>query len=266
MVPRQVGITVDCADAAQLASFWERFLGYTRRPGNPGSPYVTIERGDDGPDGPPLLTFQTVPEPKQSKGSTSSRPLRRSRRGLLSTRCWQLERRPFHAPRQVSGRRVCCRIQPATSSASSGPTDRESCRARNINERRGVRTDLRIGGAIRNEPEDDDHSMVGVLLGSGFILFGFAIAAWGGTGDFWSLWFALARRGDRKSSFGDCPPVTVRTDASARAPRQRCAVAGARARRRCPDRTGRCRCADRSAPSCCAPRSCTRTAPGTRCG
>ena len=67
MVPRQVGITVDCADAAQLASFWERFLGYTRRPGNPGSPYVTIERGDDGPDGPPILTFQTVPEPKRAK-------------------------------------------------------------------------------------------------------------------------------------------------------------------------------------------------------
>jgi hypothetical protein len=67
MVPRQVGVTVDCADAAQLASFWERFLGYSRRPGNPGSPYVTIERGDDGPDGPPLLTFQTVPEPKRAK-------------------------------------------------------------------------------------------------------------------------------------------------------------------------------------------------------
>ena len=67
MVPRQVGITVDCADAAQLASFWERFLGYTRRPANAGSPYVTIERGPDGPDGPPLLTFQTVPEPRRTK-------------------------------------------------------------------------------------------------------------------------------------------------------------------------------------------------------
>jgi hypothetical protein len=67
MTPRQVGITVDCADADQLAAFWERFLGYTRRFAAPGSPYVTIDRGDDGPDGPPFLTFQTVPEPKAAK-------------------------------------------------------------------------------------------------------------------------------------------------------------------------------------------------------
>ena len=67
MTPRQVGITVDCADAADLAAFWERFLGYTRRSAAPGSPYVTIDRGNDGPDGPPFLTFQTVPEPKHAK-------------------------------------------------------------------------------------------------------------------------------------------------------------------------------------------------------
>ena len=67
MTPRQVGVTVDCADAAQLAAFWERFLGYARRPVAPGSPYVTIERRDDGPDGPPFVTFQTVPEPKEGK-------------------------------------------------------------------------------------------------------------------------------------------------------------------------------------------------------
>ena len=67
MTPRQVGVTVDCADAAQLAAFWERFLGYARRPGGPGSAYVTIERRDDGPDGPPFVTFQTVPEPKEGK-------------------------------------------------------------------------------------------------------------------------------------------------------------------------------------------------------
>ena len=67
MTPRQVGITVDCADADHLAAFWERFLGYTRRSATPGSPYVTIDRGDDGPDGPPFLTFQTVPEPKKAK-------------------------------------------------------------------------------------------------------------------------------------------------------------------------------------------------------
>ena len=67
MTPRQVGVTVDCADAGRLAAFWERFLGYTRRPGAPGSTYVTIERRDDGPDGPPFVTFQTVPEPKEGK-------------------------------------------------------------------------------------------------------------------------------------------------------------------------------------------------------
>ena len=67
MTPRQVGVTVDCADAGRLAGFWERFLGYTRRPGAPGNTYVTIERRDDGPDGPPFVTFQTVPEPKEGK-------------------------------------------------------------------------------------------------------------------------------------------------------------------------------------------------------
>jgi len=64
---RRVGVTVDCVDAAQLAAFWETFLGYARRPGAPGSAYVTIERRDDGPDGPPVVTFQTVPEPKVGK-------------------------------------------------------------------------------------------------------------------------------------------------------------------------------------------------------
>ena len=44
MNPRQVGITVDCDDAARLAEFWEHVLGYARRPSAPGSPYVTIER------------------------------------------------------------------------------------------------------------------------------------------------------------------------------------------------------------------------------
>jgi hypothetical protein len=65
--PKQIGITVDCPDAAQLAGFWERFLGYTRRPGATAGPYVTIERGDGGTDGPPFVTFQTVPEPKSAK-------------------------------------------------------------------------------------------------------------------------------------------------------------------------------------------------------
>jgi hypothetical protein len=65
--PKRIGITVDCPDAAQLAEFWERCLGYTRRPGASGGPYVTLERGDGSPDGPPLITFPTVPEPKTSK-------------------------------------------------------------------------------------------------------------------------------------------------------------------------------------------------------
>jgi hypothetical protein len=66
MTLRQVGITVDCEDAAELAAFWERFLGYSRRPGPSGSPYVTLQR-EGTTDGPPSVTFQTVPEPKTVK-------------------------------------------------------------------------------------------------------------------------------------------------------------------------------------------------------
>lgn len=66
-VPHQIGITVDCPDAERLAAFWERFVGYARRSGAAGGQYVTLERKDDGVDGPPLLTFQTVPEPKTAK-------------------------------------------------------------------------------------------------------------------------------------------------------------------------------------------------------
>ncbi|MEO8694200.1 MAG: VOC family protein [Acidimicrobiales bacterium] len=64
---KRIGITVDCPDAELSAAFWESCLGYTRRSGAPGGPYVTLERGDGSPDGPPVLTFQTVPEPKTSK-------------------------------------------------------------------------------------------------------------------------------------------------------------------------------------------------------
>lgn len=64
---KQIGVTVDCPDAAQAAAFWERFLGYERRPSTPGGPYVTLERRDGAPDGPPIVTFQTVPEPKTTK-------------------------------------------------------------------------------------------------------------------------------------------------------------------------------------------------------
>jgi hypothetical protein len=65
--PHQIGITVDCPDAEASAAFWARFLGYVRRSGAAGGPYVTLERAGDGLDGPPLLTFQTVPEPKTTK-------------------------------------------------------------------------------------------------------------------------------------------------------------------------------------------------------
>src|SRR4051812_21459174 len=129
MTLRQVGITVDCADADQLAAFWERFLGYTRRFTAPGSPYVTIDRGDDGPDGPPFLTFQTVPEPKETKVrlhsiSPSIAP------GPMSRRWWRPEHRRSRAPRPGSGRLAYSRIRPATSSASSDPTDPTGLRPR----------------------------------------------------------------------------------------------------------------------------------------
>ena len=65
--PKQIGLTVDCPDAEESAAFWERFLGYSRRASTPGGPYVTLERAGGSPDGPPLVTFQTVPEPKTSK-------------------------------------------------------------------------------------------------------------------------------------------------------------------------------------------------------
>jgi hypothetical protein len=67
--PPRIGITIDCPDPDQLAAFWERFLGYVRRPGPAGGPYVTIDR-PDGTDGPPHLTFQQVPEAKTGKART----------------------------------------------------------------------------------------------------------------------------------------------------------------------------------------------------
>ena len=62
----RIGLTIDCPDPDLLAQFWERCIGYRRRPAAEGSPYVTVER-PDGLDGPPHLTFQRVPEPKTSK-------------------------------------------------------------------------------------------------------------------------------------------------------------------------------------------------------
>ena len=65
----KIGITIDCPDPDRLAAFWEQSLGYIRRPGPADGPYVTIER-PEGNDGPPHLTFQRVPEAKETKVRT----------------------------------------------------------------------------------------------------------------------------------------------------------------------------------------------------
>ena len=64
--PLRIGITIDCPEPEELAAFWERFLGYVRRPTESPGPYVTIDR-PQGTEGPPHLVFQKVPEPKVSK-------------------------------------------------------------------------------------------------------------------------------------------------------------------------------------------------------
>jgi hypothetical protein len=64
--PPRIGITMDCPEPAILAAFWERFLGYERRPHESGGTYVTIDK-PSGVEGPPQLTFQKVPEPKVAK-------------------------------------------------------------------------------------------------------------------------------------------------------------------------------------------------------
>ena len=65
MANRLMGITIDCADPARLASFWSGLLDRT----------VTSEHGDDAGwatvgsrlDDLPRLTFQRVAEPKTAK-------------------------------------------------------------------------------------------------------------------------------------------------------------------------------------------------------
>ncbi|BBY33562.1 glyoxalase [Mycolicibacter minnesotensis] len=65
MTNRLVGITIDCADPARLASFWSAMLNVA----------VTDEHSGDGEwatvgsrrDARPRLTFQRVPEPKTGK-------------------------------------------------------------------------------------------------------------------------------------------------------------------------------------------------------
>lgn len=61
-----IGVTIDCPDPDRSATFWERFLGYERRPAEPDSPYITIERPEGG-DGLSHVTFQRVPEAKTTK-------------------------------------------------------------------------------------------------------------------------------------------------------------------------------------------------------
>ena len=65
MMNRLVGITIDCADPARLASFWSGMLNIAE----------TDEHADDSDwatvgsrsDNQPRLTFQRVPEPKTGK-------------------------------------------------------------------------------------------------------------------------------------------------------------------------------------------------------
>jgi predicted enzyme related to lactoylglutathione lyase len=62
----RIGITIDCPDPESVATFWETFLGYTRRPHEPDATYITIDR-PEGVNGLSHVTFQKVPEPKSSK-------------------------------------------------------------------------------------------------------------------------------------------------------------------------------------------------------
>jgi hypothetical protein len=83
----RIDLTLDCTDAALLAAFWKRALGYVDEP--PPAPYTTRDEwaatfaqpdGDTGesdteqgawlehPDGTgPRLSILTVPEPKTAK-------------------------------------------------------------------------------------------------------------------------------------------------------------------------------------------------------
>ncbi|WP_026189352.1 VOC family protein [Salinispora mooreana] len=64
--PLRIGVTIDCPDPDLGATFWERFLGYQRRPHSEGSTYVTVDCPENVA-GPPHLTFQRVPETKTGK-------------------------------------------------------------------------------------------------------------------------------------------------------------------------------------------------------
>jgi len=62
-----IGVTMDCADAARTADFWQAAIGFTRRVGDGGT--ITLS---ESPVGRPLnhLSIQQVPEPKLVKNRT----------------------------------------------------------------------------------------------------------------------------------------------------------------------------------------------------
>ena len=65
MMNRLVGITIDCADPARLASFWSRMLNIAETDQHAGdSGWATVGSRSDNQ---PRLTFQRVPEPKTGK-------------------------------------------------------------------------------------------------------------------------------------------------------------------------------------------------------
>jgi hypothetical protein len=57
-----VGIAIDCADAPALAQFWADVLG--RHVAEDSTSEHVILLAGDGDTGWPLITFNTVPEPK----------------------------------------------------------------------------------------------------------------------------------------------------------------------------------------------------------
>ncbi|MEV0465464.1 VOC family protein [Nocardia tengchongensis] len=62
MVNRWVGLTIDCVDVQEVASFWSALLDRPQGPSEPGWVYL------GHPDDPqPRLVFQPVSEPKNGK-------------------------------------------------------------------------------------------------------------------------------------------------------------------------------------------------------
>ena len=59
-----VGLSIDCSDAAALASFWAEVLG---RPVDPGADAARAAIDATDPASGPRLSFQKVPEPKTVK-------------------------------------------------------------------------------------------------------------------------------------------------------------------------------------------------------